>query len=401
VPDLPVPDEGGPRLGALANLTPVLDRPSRRGIPLGYLHGGQTVARADEPFSLAGCAGGWYAVRPRGLVCVASSATLDLDHPTLVALSVAPDLTAPLPYPYARAVRDTTVLEADPERERAVRTVSTLRARSGLAVVGSWSAADPTGKVLDLAMTTDGRFVPSADLEAVVPSRFAGADLRASTNRTVAFIAAKGSRTWALDGATPHAGSPLPRHGRLLLTGRGRRVAGIDFREVAENGWVRARDVTVVPHERDLPRWATGTRKWIDVDVSAGTLVAYEGAHPVLATLVSVRREPLGAAPAARRGDFEIVAKHVTAVARDPASFAEGIALNDVPWAIELSSGQFLAGAYWHDRFGTARGLGHVELTPVDAARLFHWVDPALPDGWHAVRSGRDLSERTLVVVRD
>ena len=60
-------------------------------------------------------------------------------------------------------------------------------------------------------------------------------------------------------------------------------------------------------------------------------------------------------------------------------------AIHDVPWAVELSNGQLIVGAYWHDRFGIEHGPGNIELSPVDAGWLFHWMEPEVPAGWHAV----------------
>src|SRR3982750_4443469 len=68
VPQVPEPPEAGPKLGAVANVTPVLERPATGARALGYLHAGARVARAAEPYSRRGCGGGWYPVRPRGFV---------------------------------------------------------------------------------------------------------------------------------------------------------------------------------------------------------------------------------------------------------------------------------------------------------------------------------------------
>src|SRR5687768_10109543 len=62
LPAVPEPPENGPRLGAVANVAPILDRPSKRGNQIGYLHAGETVARAAQPFSKLGCDGGWFPV---------------------------------------------------------------------------------------------------------------------------------------------------------------------------------------------------------------------------------------------------------------------------------------------------------------------------------------------------
>src|SRR5688500_16422075 len=82
VPKVEVPADG-PKLGALADHTPILERPAAGAKPIGYLHAGAKVARAPEAYSKEGCAGGFYPIRPRGFVCAGEIATTDLAHPTL------------------------------------------------------------------------------------------------------------------------------------------------------------------------------------------------------------------------------------------------------------------------------------------------------------------------------
>jgi hypothetical protein len=95
IPVVPEPPENGPRLGAVANVVPILDRPSKRGTQIGYLHAGETVARAVQPFSKLACDGGWFPVRPRGFVCAGATATTDMNHATLVAMAIQPIQTGP------------------------------------------------------------------------------------------------------------------------------------------------------------------------------------------------------------------------------------------------------------------------------------------------------------------
>jgi hypothetical protein len=89
---------------------------------------------------------------------------------------------------------------------------------------------------------------------------------------------------------------------------------------------------------------------------------------------------------------------HVTSPKVDPKSIAEYIDAYDVPWAIELSSGQMLHAATWHDRFGIEHGPGNVQLAPADAARVWQWAEPAVPDGWHGINQPTD--KKTRIVVR-
>lgn len=75
--------------------------------------------------------------------------------------------------------------------------------------------------------------------------------------------------------------------------------------------------------------------------------------------------------------------------------------LRDVPWVEYFEAGYALHAAYWHDVFGIPRSHGCVNLSPLDAHRVFLWTEPGLPDGWHGVTSGADAGEGTVVVVHE
>ena len=68
----------------------------------------------------------------------------------------------------------------------------------------------------------------------------------------------------------------------------------------------------------------------------------------------------------------------------------EEFELRDVPYVQYFEEGYALHGAYWHDRFGTPKSHGCVNLSPVDARFLFHFTEPAVPRGWHGAFSLRD-----------
>lgn len=72
---------------------------------------------------------------------------------------------------------------------------------------------------------------------------------------------------------------------------------------------------------------------------------------------------------------------------KEPKKKKEGgfFELRDVPWVQYFEQGYALHAAYWHDVFGTPRSHGCVNLSPVDALRVFRWTEPAVPSGWHSV----------------
>jgi hypothetical protein len=98
---IPVPSADGPKLAPVAMKAHIYPTPDRAAEPLGYLRVGARVARSKEPVSRRDCAGGWYAVRPVGFVCVDSGATVNLEHPVARAIQVEPDRGKPMPYKYA------------------------------------------------------------------------------------------------------------------------------------------------------------------------------------------------------------------------------------------------------------------------------------------------------------
>lgn len=400
----PVPPENAPQLGIVAARVDVREFTDLRAPSWGVLRAGARVARSVEPVARAGCSGGWYAIRPRGFVCVGVEATLDLNHPTLAAMALAPNLKAALPYTYARTRSETPLFERLAGHPDAVREAGKLRRRAGMAVVGSWKAKEPSGAEARLALLTDGRFVRAADLEAARASEFTGIELGQDVELPVAFVVKRGVRTFRLNGNEAEKGDLLEYHRKLRLNGRFRSLGSVKYWACqAEAGqhndgdqgwWVRHQDVTVVQKRSTFPEFAKDTMRWLDLSTTTGTLVAYEGKRPMFATLLSVARElpessgdqTTGAGPRpVPLGTFSVQRKALTLLARDSELFGEAFEVQDAPWTLELSSGQLIHGAYWHDRFGIEHGSGSIALSPADAARVFQFVGPELPSGWHTL----------------
>jgi lipoprotein-anchoring transpeptidase ErfK/SrfK len=78
-----------------------------------------------------------------------------------------------------------------------------------------------------------------------------------------------------------------------------------------------------------------------------------------------------------------IHAKHVSGTMDGDEEATEPFDLRDVPYIQYFHKGYALHGAYWHDDFGKVRSHGCVNLAPRDAAWLFEWTDPEVPEGWH------------------
>jgi len=96
-----VPKADGPRIGAIQMTAPIYDHADTRSTVIGYLRAGGTVVRGEKPVKTDDCAGGYYRVLPVGYVCATTETTTDLEHPLIKALKLRPDLSKPMPYPYA------------------------------------------------------------------------------------------------------------------------------------------------------------------------------------------------------------------------------------------------------------------------------------------------------------
>lgn len=152
--NVPVPPADGPKVWAVRAGMPIVDRPSEGAKQVGELGAGAEVARSKEPVSSEGCEGGWYAVRPRGFICVGGSAVIDATK--VRGQPAAPDLSKPLPYRYARARSENVPLYA-----RTPSAAEQLAAEPDLAkVLRKGPDQDPLGTgPNDVAL--DARFVPT------------------------------------------------------------------------------------------------------------------------------------------------------------------------------------------------------------------------------------------------
>ncbi|MEW6567120.1 MAG: L,D-transpeptidase [Chloroflexota bacterium] len=102
--------------------------------------------------------------------------------------------------------------------------------------------------------------------------------------------------------------------------------------------------------------------RWIDVDLSAQRVTAYEGANPVRSFVVSTgtARHPTVT------GQFRIYVK-----LRYDDMAGRGYYLPDVPYTMYFYRGYSLHGTYWHNNFGTPMSHGCVNLRISDAEWLF------------------------------
>ncbi|MBI2892929.1 MAG: L,D-transpeptidase [Deltaproteobacteria bacterium] len=239
--------------------------------------------------------------------------------------------------------------------------------------------------------TVYGRYVPENRVFRFTGfSPFQGVRVDAGHPLPIYFV--KSPRAF-LDPAPGTRGLERVRADRLTLldvTGREGRAYRLASGHLVERSWVARIDRTPPP-----PDLVPG-EKWIDVDLSEQTLVAYQGDTPILATMVSTGKEGFDTPS----GDFRIKSKHV-ATTMDGNTATDGpYSIEDVPWTMYFHRSYALHGAFWHRQYGIARSHGCVNLSPNDARFLFDWTQPALPPGWHGVFATRE-NPGTRVIVHE
>jgi lipoprotein-anchoring transpeptidase ErfK/SrfK len=165
-------------------------------------------------------------------------------------------------------------------------------------------------------------------------------------------------------------------------------VRGTQYEIGADGLYYRAADVTRVA-AREKPPEVGADERWIDIDLSLQTLVAYVGAEPVFATLISSGRirdelDPLKNFETPK-GAFRITSKHLTANMDGDHALDGPYSIEDVPYVMYFELAYALHGAFWHDAFGRPRSHGCINLAPADAHWIFEFAQPPLPDHWHGV----------------
>lgn len=391
------PPKNGPKLGILADLAPVFDRPQRGSRRLGWLRAGAQVPRAETPVKGSDCPSGWFAIYPRGYICSGAAATTDLSHPTLSAMGLAPRLNEPLPYPYAQARVATEVFEPNNDPEPAVHSVARLRPASVFAVVGSWQAMDETDQRLRLALMTGGMFVRADDLRAAHASIPQGLSVEeARLNLPLAFITSDDAKCWRLHGDTATPAKALGK-GTVLHVGAHARLLGDQRYYPLDDGtWLQESDATVIPLRNDWPSFARSNRHWLDISLTQGALVLYAGQRAEYVAR-SLRYPKTGIDKLL--GETDVIAKCVTDDPPDPKRIDTKRDAFDVPWVVQLQNGLVISGTLRKEPPATSGTTPRLELAPADAQQVWAWAEPKLPEGWHGVSASSDANRRTPVIV--
>ncbi len=283
-----------------------------------------------------------------------------------------------------------------------------VKRHTGLAFIDAFDVG-PAYADRAMAVTTDLRLVPISKLKPNVGSQWHGVELRDDFTLPIAFAynhskdpkeLHKSVPAWRLEGDKVKQDGKLVFRQAVPLTGKDKTIGETRYFEMKDGRWLKKGDITIARKPDEWPAaFAKGSQKWIDLSVIKQTLVFYEGDKPVFATLVSTGQDGIGDPETTKstvRGTFRIREKHVTTT-MDANEVGNKFELRDVPWVQYFEKGYAFHAAYWHDEYGTPRSHGCVNLSPIDARRLFFWTDPGLPNGWHAAWADDATGKGTIV----
>lgn len=198
-------------------------------------------------------------------------------------------------------------------------------------------------------------------------------------------------------------GDAVPRFTIVQLTGKKVTVEDRGYFETEEGWWLRDIDAAVT-RPGPPPKGLSPAEKWIDVNLSTQSLIAFEGDKPVYATIVSTGRhndEDKSKDHRTVQGEFRIREKHIAATMEDDSASDGPYSIQDVPWIMYFEGSYALHGAFWHSMFGRERSHGCVNMTPHDAKYVFGWSGPTLPPGWHGMRATKSNPGTRVVVHED
>lgn len=285
---------------------------------------------------------------------------------------------------------------------------------STVAWTRSFDVAYPDGKYgltkRTFVLTSDFAIVPKDRVRPYPRSQFKGVALGDDVKLPIAFFRKSPRPKYrrGADGKMEPTGEAWAARAWTMVTGEEVLDGDERYVETREEGlFAKAEDATVIreatpPSGKILEAQGRGT--WLDVSVLGGWLVAYEKTRPVFVTLISPGRggvplrgkDPLETA-STPIGNFRVDGKFRWATM--VSSSNSDIVHTDVQYVQNFHGPHALHGAYWHDVFGEPKSGGCVNLSPIDAKWVFEFTEPALPAGWHGIRSGNGSTYATIVSV--
>lgn len=153
-------------------------------------------------------------------------------------------------------------------------------------------------------------------------------------------------------------------------------VSGQRWYRIGTDQWVYGANVGVA-RAKARPAAIRSNERWVGVNLSEQTVVAYEGDKPVYAALAATGLPRTPTVQGIFRTWWRLVSRRMAGGSPATGGYYY---LEEVPWTCYFYSGYALHAAYWHDAFGRPRSHGCVNLSPYDAWWIFKWSEAGGPN---------------------
>ena len=274
-------------------------------------------------------------------------------------------------------------------------------------VAGFYVAVDKTFRWNNRSWykTTRGLVTPSDRFWQTSGSKFKGVELGTDWKLPMGFVfgANKSISTYTIDddGKAIKPAKTYDHFAAIQLTGKEQDFRGVNYAETSDGSWVKRSQIRQTSPGA-LPVDLKPNERWIDVNLTTQTLVAFEGERPVYATLISSGRESKIKDKDHRTptGEWRVREKHITTTMDGDGTAAGDLpySIEDVPYVMYYFRSYATHAAFWHANYGSQMSHGCVNLSPLDAKYVFFFADPPLPKGWHGVHA-TDASPGSRIVV--
>jgi hypothetical protein len=256
--------------------------------------------------------------------------------------------------------------------------------------------------------TTKGLVAPSDRFWQTAGPKFKGVELNGDTWKLPIGWVYGGRKSIGAYSIDPDAktiknAKSFERFEPLPLTGKTLEFQGTTYSELTDGTWVKRSQIRE-SSPGPLPAGLSPGERWIDVNLSTQTLVAFAGDRPIYTTLISSGKHSKikDKDHSTPTGEWRIREKHITTTMDGDGTAAGDLpySIEDVPYVMYFHRAYALHGAFWHNNFGVQMSHGCVNLAPLDAKYLFFFADPVIPPGFHGVWSS-DAHPGTRVVIHD
>ncbi len=256
--------------------------------------------------------------------------------------------------------------------------------------------------------TTKGLVAPSDRMWQASGSSFKGVELDGATYKLpLAWVyggnKSAGTYTIDPDAKTIKNAKTIERFVAIPLTGKYLEFQGKEYAELSDGTYIKKSQVRITD-PGPAPQGLAEGERYIDVDLSSQTLVAFEGGRAVYATLISSGRfsKNKDKDHSTPTGEWRMREKHITTTMDGDGTAAGDLpySIEDVPYVQYYHRSYALHAAFWHSNFGVQMSHGCVNLAPLDAKWLFFFTGPHLPEGFHGVWSN-EAAAGSRVIVHD